>query len=546
MKNPPMPYITSTLQQDSANKLHFTAAYTMKLAQKLYEGIKLSDAEATGLITYMRTDGLHVSNEAAQDISSLVKERYGVKTASKTIRTYFRKVKNAQEAHEAIRPTNIRRLPATLKGILDEDSLKLYTLIWTRTMACQMEPATIDMIQVDIGNIEGDMVLRSVASKVGFSGFQAVYKDREAGVFESEDKEEDISESVFEVLCNLKVKASLSLAKVDLRQHSTKPPPRYSEGTLVKKMEELGIGRPSTYASILKVLQDRKYVTTKNRVLHPEFRGRMVSAYISHHFSEVADYSFTADMETELDNVSAGETEWKGLLSDYWSRFSKYCDLATKTDIRQVERMLEEKFGYSLFASLESDNRVCPSCSVGTLRFKVSRFGAGYFIGCDQHPKCKFIAGTIYSEEDDGVPSDKLEKSFPPKLLGCSPGSNEKIFLKNGPYGYYVQLGDDRKGYSPKRASVSEVKDVETITVEDAIELLQYPKTLGNHPDDEHPVLLRHSKFGFSVKHRRTVAPVPKNTDPKKITLEAGLKLLLSKSAKKSGRPKRGTKPEAD
>ncbi|KAI0518728.1 hypothetical protein KFK09_006164 [Dendrobium nobile] len=542
-RNPPMPYITSTLQQDSANKLHFTTAYTMKLAQQLYEGIKLSDKESAGLITYMRTDGMHISNEAAVDINSFVGERYGGKFASKGIRKYFKKVKNAQEAHEAIRPTNIRRLPSTLGGILDGDSLKLYSLIWSRTMACQMESASIDMIQVDIGNKGGDMVLRSVGSRTGFLGYEAVYKDKDAGVDGSYHKEDGSDEAAFVVLQELKVKDSLSLIKVDLSQHYTKPPSRYSEGALVKKLEELGIGRPSTYASIMKVLQDRSYVTMKNRVLHPEFRGRMVSEFLSHHFSEVTNYSFTADMETELDNVSAGTTEWKGLLRDYWSRFIEYCNLASNAHIHQVEKMLEEKFGHILFSSLPNDSRLCPSCEEGTLRFKVSRFGSGYFIGCDQHPRCKFIAGTIFNDDEDTVVADKPE-SFPPKLLGYSPGSNEKIYLKNGPYGHYVQLGDDRCGCPPKRSSVTEGTDIKSITLEDAIDLLQYPINLGNHPDDGHPVFLKHSRIGFSIKHRRTVSQVPKSMKPKSITLATGLKLLNSKNAKQCGRPKGKPKSE--
>ncbi|KAH7688960.1 DNA topoisomerase protein [Dioscorea alata] len=302
-KNPPMPYITSTLQQDSASKLNFSTTYTMKLAQKLYEGIKLSDKEATGLITYMRTDGLNISNEAANDIHSFVKERYGNKFASKNLRKYFKKVKNAQEAHEAIRPTNIRRLPSSLNGILDDDALKLYTLIWARTMACQMESLLIDTVQVDIGSMGGDLVLRSTGSKVGFPGYQAVYKDKEAGVNGNDDKVEDVTQACFDVLRKLKVEDQLSSGEVELRQHHTRPPPRYSEGSLVKKLEELGIGRPSTYASIMKVLQDRNYMTVKNRVLFPEFRGRMVSIFLSHHFAEVADYSFTADMENEIHNM---------------------------------------------------------------------------------------------------------------------------------------------------------------------------------------------------------------------------------------------------
>ncbi|KAJ4974417.1 hypothetical protein NE237_007591 [Protea cynaroides] len=540
-KNPPTPYITSTLQQDAANKLHFTATYTMKLAQKLYEGVKLSNKEATGLITYMRTDGLHVSNEAAVDIHSLVMKRYGHDFASDCPRKYFKKVKNAQEAHEAIRPTSIQRLPSMLVSILDEDSLKLYTLIWTRTMASQMEPTVFDQIQLDIGG-GGESILRSSCSRISFLGYQAVYKDTEAAPLGYEEKERDDREELFGVLSAMKSGDPLYLGKVELKQHFTQPPSRYSEGSLVKKLEELGIGRPSTYASIMKVLQDRNYVTVKNRVLYPEFRGRMVSAFLAHHFSEVTDYSFTADMETELDNVSAGVTEWKGLLKDYWTRFSMYCEHAASVSTRQVEKMLEETFGDFLFASLP--NRTCPSCSTGTLVFKVSRIGAGYFIGCNEHPKCKYIAKTMYGDDDEDDTSEKQEVMSEPKLLGLKPGTDEKVFLKNGPYGFYVQLGEDRKGYLPKRASVSQIKDVETITLEQALDWLQYPVLLGEHPEDGQAIYLKLARYGFSIRHRRTIAPVPKNMNPKDITIEKALKLLLGKDVKRCGRPKNKPKVE--
>eukprot|EP00261_Vitis_vinifera_P033864 XP_019075107.1 PREDICTED: uncharacterized protein LOC100247441 isoform X2 [Vitis vinifera] len=542
-KNPPTPYITSTLQQDAANKLHFSAMYTMKLAQRLYEGVQLSDGKAAGLITYMRTDGLHVSDEAAKDIRSLVAERYGSNLASDGVRKYFKKVKNAQEAHEAIRPTDIQRLPSMLAGVLDEDSLKLYTLIWSRTMACQMEPATIDQIQVDIGNANESVVFRSTCSGVEFFGYQAVYKDVEAKAIRVDENEGNERGEVFKALSSLKAGDPLYLSLLELEQHHTLPPSRYSEGALVKKLEELGIGRPSTYAITMKVLQDRNYVTVKNRVLYPEFRGRMVSAFLSHHFSEVTDYSFTADMETELDNVSAGLTEWKGLLKDYWTRFSMYCNRVSNVHIHQVEKMLEKKFGDFLFSFLPDKSRTCPSCMEGTLIFKVSRFGSGYFIGCDQHPKCKYIAKMLDGDDDEEVASQ--DKTFEePKALGLSPGSSEKILLKNGPYGFYLQLGEDRKGYLPKRASVSHIKDVGSITLEDALELLRYPVTLGNHPNDDHPVVLKLAKNGFSIRHRRTIAPVPKNIKPNDITLEKALKLLLGKDVKQSGRPKNKKKQE--
>ncbi|KAM6561574.1 hypothetical protein CsatA_030813 [Cannabis sativa] len=545
-KNPPTPYITSTLQQDAANKLHFSSTHTMKLAQKLYEGVQLSDGKATGLITYTRTDGLHISDEAVKDIRSLVTERYGKGFASVGAQKYFKKVKNAQEAHEAIRPTDISRLPSTLQGTLDEDSLKLYTLIWSRTMACQMEPATIKQIQLDIGNADEFIIFRSTSSRVEFLGYQAAFKDMEAAEVRYKENEGIDRNEMFATLDSLKSGDPLYLREVELKQHHTQPPLRYSEGSLVKKMEELGIGRPSTYASTLKVLQDRNYVTVKSRVLHPEFRGRMVSAFLSHHFSEVTDYSFTADMETELDNVSAGLTEWKGLLGDYWTRFSSYCESTSNVHIHQVEKMLEKKFGDSLFASLPDSSRTCPSCFEGTLVFKVSRFGAGYFIGCDQHPKCKYIAKTLYGEDDDEdeTPQNNLVIEEP-KLLGLNPASQEKILLKSGPYGFYVQLGEDRKGFLPKRASLSHIKDVQSVKLEDALELLRYPVTLGTHPADGQPVVLKLAKGGPVVKYRRSFVTVPKNVKPNEVDLEKALKYLNGPDVRQSGRPKAKSKADA-
>ncbi|XP_022731853.1 uncharacterized protein LOC111286244 isoform X2 [Durio zibethinus] len=523
-RNSPAPYITSTLQQDAANKLNFPATYTMKLAQKLYEGIQLLDGEATGLITYTRTDGLHISDEAVKDIRSLVLERYGPNFTPQSARKYFKKVKNAMEAHEAIRPTDIRRLPSMLVGALDEDSLKLYTLIWSRTMACQMEPATIEQIQIETGNCDESISFRSSCSRVAFLGYQSAYQDAESETIRFKDSEANDCAEDFGILSSLKKGDQLYLGKVELKQHYTQPPPRYSEGSLVKKLEELGIGRPSTYASTLKVLQ--------------------VSAFLLHHFSEVTDYSFTADMETELDNVSAGLTEWKGLLRDYWTRFSSYCSRVESVHIHQVEKMLEKTFGDFLFASLPNKSRTCPSCMEGTLIFKVSRFGAGYFIGCNQHPKCKYIAKKLCGDEEEEESPQKSGSVEEPKLLGLHPGSNEKVLLKNGPYGYYVQLGEDRMGYLPKRSSVPHRKKVDSITLDDALELLRYPLTLGEHPKDGHPVILKLAKVGFSVRHRRTNASVPKSMKPKDITLEKALEFLSSKDVRRSGRPTNKPKVE--
>ncbi|CAH9055109.1 unnamed protein product [Cuscuta europaea] len=536
-KNPPPPYITSTLQQDAANRLGFTSTYTMRLAQKLYEGIQLSDGNAAGLITYIRTDGLHVSDAAAKGIQSFVRERYGQSFASKAPRTYFKKVKNAQEAHEAIRPTDISRLPSALSGVIDEDSLKLYTLIWSRTLACQMEPSTIEQLVLDIGKSDQSIIFRSTCSNIEFRGYQAVYEDQETNSIQKEEDGDDFQTHRFEVLSGLKVGDPLFLGKTELNQHHTQHPLRYSEGSLVRKMEELGIGRPSTYASTIKVLMDRNYVTLKSRVLFPEFRGRMVSAFLSHYFSEVADYCFTADMETELDNVSAGLTEWKGLLKDYWSRFSKYCEHASNVHIHQVEKMLEKTYGDFLFASLNS--RTCPRCEEGTLGFKVSRFGAGYFIGCDQHPKCKYIAKTLYGEQEEETTSDDNTKGMDEQiLLGIHPSSSEKVFVKNGPYGYYVQLGEDTAGHIPKRSSLSQVKDVSSITLEYALDMLRYPVTLGKHPIDGKDIIMRVSLEGFKIRHKRTIATLPKSINPKDVTVEVALKLLSADNVKILGRKK--------
>nr|KYP39101.1 DNA topoisomerase 1 [Cajanus cajan] len=655
-RNPPTPYITSTLQQDAANKLHFTASLTMKLAQKLYEGVELSDGEAVGLITYIRTDGLHISDEAVASIRSLIIERYGKDFVSQSAPKYFKKVKNAQEAHEAIRPTDIRKLPSMLAGVLDEESLKLYTLIWSRTVSCQMESAVFDQVRpfmaswTEVGIFVASMAaikllclserllvqtyqeirnlahdLLSFLNAMGKSSVILTSSLLSSGILTS--GLDNFSCSRVEVGCFFlsyflpkKLSSSSSSAssmwtmvasllrswasckdKYDLleskpnrtsltrgmdlggsgdwfcdsggewvsselgawatrandgggawrclshsdfqrdplhvvqaepNQHHTQPPPRYTEASLVKKLEELGIGRPSTYAMTLRVLQDRNYLTVKSRVLSPEFRGRMVSAFLSQHFSEVTDYSFTADMETELDNVSAGLTEWKGLLKDYWTRFKLYCERTSNVHIHQVEKMLEKKFGDYLFASISDQSRVCP------------RFGAGYFIGCDQHPRCKYIAKTLYGteeEEDASQPNTRIEE---PKLLGVTSGSKEKVLLKTGPYGFYVQLGEDRKGYTPKRASVSHIKDVDSITLEDALQLLQYPLTLGNHPKDGHPVILKLARVGFCVRHRSTIASVPKDMKASDVTLEKALEFLTGKDVRRSGRPKGKSKAQ--
>ncbi|KAF2542516.1 hypothetical protein F2Q68_00029126 [Brassica cretica] len=500
-----------------------------------------------------------IGDEAIKDIQSLVVERFGNNFTSDGPRKYFKKVKNAQEAHEAIRPTNIRRLPSTIASLLDADSLKLYTLIWARAMACQMEPASVVQIQLDIGNAAESIIFRSSCSKVEFLGYQAIYEDPEAKAIRTKDDEKCRErDETFETLSLLKNGDLLNIGEVELKQHYTQHPPRYSEGSLIKKLEELGIGRPSTYASIFKVLQVCACVKKVEFFLVLVFLavagGQKVSnnkepstvsgipwedAFLTNYFTEVTDYSFTADMETELDNVSGGVTEWKGLLRDYWTRFSAYCKRVENVQIQQVEKMLEKRYEDFLFSSLPDPTRTCPSCSEGTLVFKVSKFGSGYFIGCDGYPSCKFVAKTLYGEDEDEDETPKNTCVEEPKLLGVHPNTNEKVILKCGPYGHYVQLGEDKKGHVPQRANASHIKDVNSITLEGALELLRYPLTLGNHPEDGQPVFLKLSKSGFTVRHRRTMATVPKNVEPSAVTFEKAMKLLSGKNVRLCGRPKR-------
>ncbi|XP_057839802.1 uncharacterized protein LOC131049755 isoform X2 [Cryptomeria japonica] len=533
--NPPPPYITSTLQRDSANKLKFSATKTMSLAQKLYEGVEISDNEVSGLITYMRTDGLRISEEAAENIRSLVTECYGEEYAVKSIRKFSKKVKNAQEAHEAIRPTDIRRSPSMLATKLEKDLLKLYTLIWCQAMACQMSEARINQISASFENEDRSVILRSSGSTVSFPGYLAVSQDNATFLTNDEEIEQNEEDNNFsclseikdnELIENVEEKQKMEndyyvylsdlknwdliyMKDVQSMQHVTQPPPRYSEGSLIEKLEGLGIGRPSTYASTIKTLQAREYITISSRRIFPEFRGRMVSKFLSHFFPEIINYSFTAYMESQLDDVSTGSIDWKNVLSKFWESFHPVCERVSKVGNNEVQNMLTQSFEDYLFGTDRKKSRTCPACKTGTLTLKATRHGAGYFVGCNRFPECPYIEATSLSEEDKPNSKEEIVPSFEPKLLGTDVKSNMQVFLKCGPYGHYVQLGEDTKGWKPKRASVSKIK-AENIDLDNALELLRYPIILGNHPEDKKPVTLALMKYGFAIKYRHLIATVPK------------------------------------
>src|SRR6202050_3835954 len=393
-RNPQPPFTTSTLQQEASRKLGFAPAHTMRVAQRLYEGVDIS-GETIGLITYMRTDGVQIAGEAISAVRHVIGEDYGAKYVPQAPRRYQAKAKNAQEAHEAIRPTDPTRRPTEAKGFLDADQAKLYELIWLRTVASQMESAELERTTVDItAKVAARLLeLRATGSVVKFDGFLALYQ---------EGQDEDSDEEGARRLPAMSAGEKLSKREIAATQHFTEPPPRYSEASLVKRLEELGIGRPSTYASILQVLKDRKYVRLDKRRLYPEDRGRIVVAFLESFFAKYVEYDFTAGLEEQLDQISNNEAAWRDVLRDFWRGFIGAVDEIKDLKISAVIEALDELLGPHLFPPRAdgTDPRKCPTCENGRLTLKLSRFGA--FIGCSNYPECRYIRSLSSSSDGAG------------------------------------------------------------------------------------------------------------------------------------------------
>ncbi|MEG8230167.1 type I DNA topoisomerase [Candidatus Rickettsia tasmanensis] len=516
-RQPQPPFITSSLQQEAARKLGFSAKKTMQIAQKLYEGVDIGK-ETIGLITYMRTDGVTLSNDAIADIRKLIDKSYGDKYLPTSPRIYKSKVKNAQEAHEAIRPTNITYTPDSLKEKLEKDYYKLYELIWKRTIACQMENVIMDLVVANLASENKEYLAKANGSTIAFDGFYKVYRESVDDEAEEENK----------MLPPLKEQEPLKTKEVIPNQHFTEPPPRYSEASLVKKLEELGIGRPSTYASILSVLQDRKYVALEKKRFIPEELGRLVTVFLVGFFKKYVEYDFTAGLENELDEIAAGKLEWKAALNNFWSGFNHNIESVNEQKITEIISYVQKALDYHLFGE-DKESKVCPSCNTGELSLKLGKFGA--FLACSNYPECTFRKSIVSgndNNENEGEPAAMPNEN---KVLGTDKDGVE-IYLKKGPYGPYIQLGEQEGKVKPKRSPVPASLNQNDITLDIALKLLSLPLKIGIHKDSDEEIMIGYGKFGPYIKYMGKFISVQKKYDFLNLSLDDAMKLIEENKAK--------------
>jgi DNA topoisomerase-1 len=503
----------------------------MRLAQQLYEGVEI-DGDTTGLITYMRTDGVQMAREAIAAIREHVGTTYGSNYLPTSPREYQSKIKNAQEAHEAIRPTDVSRTPDSVARFLSADQRRLYELIWKRAVASQMQSAELDQVSVDVTDGKGT-TLRATGSIVAFDGFLKLYR---------EDTDDAAPEDEGRMLPPMAERDPLRLGEVAATQHFTQPPPRYSEASLVKKLEELGIGRPSTYASILSVLQDRKYVRLEKRRFIPEDRGRLVTAFLVSFFEHYVDTGFTASMEEKLDEIAEGSVEWRAMLRAFWDEFSHAVDQTKDLKISDVIAALDEDLGPHFFPAREdgSDPRACPACATGRLGLKLGRYGS--FIGCSNYPNCQYTRRLAIETGDDQA--ETLKEGM--RVLGPHPETGEEITVRRGPYGLYVQLGgengDDKsasgpetrgrkKAPKPRRTALPRGMDGEQLTLEQAIGLLSLPRDIGRHPETGEMIQVGIGRFGPYVRMGAVYGSLDRDDDVLSIGINRAVDLIARKMA---------------
>ncbi|MCY1648450.1 type I DNA topoisomerase [Caulobacter sp. SL161] len=518
-RSPAPPFTTSTLQQEAARKLGFSAQRTMQAAQKLYEGVDIG-GETVGLITYMRTDGVSMAPEAIFEARDVIGAVYGKEYVPDSPRMYKSKAKNAQEAHEAIRPTAMGRNPGSLR--LEPELGRLYELIWKRTIASQMESARIERTTVDLTSADGQTGLRATGQVVQFPGYLAVYE-------EGRDDEGDEDSARLPAITE---GASAKVLKSRADQHFTEPPPRYSEASLVKKMEELGIGRPSTYASVLGVLRDREYVRMEKQRFIPEDKGRLVTAFLEQFFKRYVEYDFTAALEEKLDLVSDGKLDWKEFLREFWKDFHAAVGEIAELRTTNVLDALNEALGPHIFPDKGdgSNPRLCPTCGSGQLSLKTGKFGA--FIGCSNYPECRYTRQLGVSEGDGDAESAD-------KQLGLNPATGLAVWLKNGRFGPYVEeLAAEGSGDKPKRSSLPKGWIASAMDLEKALRLLSLPREVGKHPDDGKVITAGLGRFGPFVLHDGTYANLENADEVFDVGLNRAVAILADKRAG-GGRPQR-------
>jgi len=516
-RNPYAPFTTSTLQQDASHRLGFSASRTMQIAQRLYEGIDIG-GETVGLITYMRTDGVQIAPEAIPSVRTQIGSSFGERYLPESPRIYTSKAKNAQEAHEAIRPTEISRTPDSMASHLNDEQKKLYDLIWKRTIASQMASAEIERTSVDItAKHNGESaLLRATGSVVRFDGFLAAY---ETG--SSDDADEDGKR-----LPALSESEKVEREGIEAKQHFTEPPPRFSEASLIKKMEELGIGRPSTYASVLATLQNRDYVILEKKRFIPDSKGRVVTSFLESFFKRYVEYDFTADLEERLDKISAGELAWKDLLRDFWKQFSGSIDEIKDLRVSEVLDMLNVELAPLAFPPREdgSEPRACPKCADGQLSLKVGRYGA--FVGCSNYPECNFTR-QLGGEDPNGETQDG------PKVLGTDPETEQEITLRTGRFGPYVQRGE---GKEATRGSIPKGWALADIDFERALQLLSLPRDVGLHPESGKMITAGLGRYGPFVLHDGMYASLESPDEVFTVGINRAVDAIAEKALKGGGR----------
>jgi DNA topoisomerase-1 len=532
-RHPQAPFTTSTLQQEASRKLGMAPAQTMRAAQRLYEGIEIG-GETVGLITYMRTDGVDMAPEAVAQVRRAIASDYGDRYCPQVPRRYSSKAKNAQEAHEAIRPTDVSRRPRDMARYLDGEQARLYELIWKRTVASQMESAQLERTTVDIGAKVGPrhLALRATGQVVIFDGFLTLYQEGR----DDPDPKAPVGDEDGEGgrLPPMKAGEPLERRSISAEQHFTEPPPRFSEASLVKRMEELGIGRPSTYASILQTLQDRDYVRIDKKRLVPDDKGRIVTAFLEGFFRRYVEYDFTASLEEKLDLVSNHESDYKDVLREFWQDFS--AAIAGTKELRTTEILdtLNDDLAPHIFPDKGdgSDPRACPACAAGRLSLKLGKFGS--FIGCSNYPECRFtrqLAAPSSGGEGEGTGGDGQPGI---KVLGEDPDTGLSVTLRDGRFGAYVQLGEGEK---PKRTSLPKGMPAGSVDLPRALQLLSLPKAVATHPETGQPILAGIGRFGPYVQHGKTYANIGKDDDILEVGANRAIDLMV---AKEQGGGRRG------